>query len=85
MTSTTKPKGLPPLGRRVDVHTAAREQVHLYVGHLGIRRSDPDYEALVVMDHVLGTGPGFTNRISRKLRNMSSLSVILPCCCWSIL
>ena len=27
-------------------------------GHLGIRRKDPDYLTLLVMDHVLGSGPG---------------------------
>jgi hypothetical protein len=53
-----------------DVHIAmAREQVHIYMGHIGVRRTDPDYYALAVMDHVLGTGPGFTSRCSKKLRD----------------
>ena len=39
-----------------------------------ITRSDPDYAALTVMDHVLGTGPGFTNRISRRLRDELGLA-----------
>jgi zinc protease len=47
----------------------AREQVHVYLGHLGIRRTDPDFYILSIMDHVLGTGPGFTSRCSRKLRD----------------
>jgi zinc protease len=46
-----------------------REQVHVFVGHPGIRRTDPDYHALSVMDHVLGTGPGFTSRIAKRLRD----------------
>ncbi len=59
---------LPPRSR--DVHLAmAREQVHVYMGHVGVRRTDPDYYALAVMDHVLGTGPGFTSRCSKKLRD----------------
>ncbi len=59
---------LPPSGR--DAHLPmAREQVHVYLGHLGIRRTDPDYYVLSIMDHVLGTGPGFTSRCSRKLRD----------------
>lgn len=59
---------LPPRGR--DAHLPmAREQVHVYLGHLGIRRMDPDFYVLSVMDHVLGTGPGFTSRCSRKLRD----------------
>jgi zinc protease len=48
--------------------------VHVFLGHLGIRRNDPDYAALVVLDHVLGTGPGFTNRISKKLRDELGLA-----------
>jgi len=58
----------------VRVRRAKRKQVHLYLGHLGIRRSDPDYAALVVLDHVLGQGPGFTDRISRRLRDELGLA-----------
>ncbi len=65
---------LPPRAKRVDAFTRDREQVHLFLGHLGIRRSDPDYAALTVLDHVLGTGPGFTNRISRRLRDELGLA-----------
>ncbi|MCC6409232.1 MAG: insulinase family protein [Planctomycetes bacterium] len=56
------------------VFRADRQQVHVYLGHLGVARSDPDYVPLVVMDHVLGTGPGFTNRISMKLRDELGLA-----------
>jgi zinc protease len=52
----------------------AREQVHVYLGHPGIRRTDPDFYRLSVMDHVLGTGPGFVDRISRKLRDEQGLA-----------
>jgi zinc protease len=59
---------LAPRGR--DAHLPmAREQVHVYLGHLGIRRTHPDFYVLSVMDHVLGTGPGFTSRCSRRLRD----------------
>ena len=53
--------------------TMPREQVHVFLGHPGIRRDDPDFYKLSVMDHVLGTGPGFTDRISRKLRDEQGL------------
>jgi zinc protease len=54
----------------VDIHLPMdREQVHVLLGHPGIRRSNPDFYALSVMDHVLGTGPGFTSRISMRLRD----------------
>jgi zinc protease len=57
-----------------DVHVPmAREQVHVFLGHLGIRRTDPDFYVLSVMDHILGTGPGFTSRCSRRLRDEQGL------------
>ncbi|MGE3171607.1 MAG: M16 family metallopeptidase [Planctomycetota bacterium] len=60
--------------RSRDVHVPmAREQVHVYLGHVGVRRTDPDYYVLSVMDHVLGTGPGFTSRCSRRLRDEQGL------------
>ncbi|HEX6813446.1 MAG TPA: pitrilysin family protein [Planctomycetota bacterium] len=63
---------LAPSGR--DAHLPmAREQVHIYLGHLGIRRTHPDFYVLTVMDHILGTGPGFTSRCSRKLRDEQGL------------
>ncbi len=70
---TTPPK-LPERATRFGVFTAKRQQVHLFLGHLGIKRNDPDYAALVVMDHILGTGPGFTNRISKRLRDEQGLA-----------
>jgi zinc protease len=45
------------------------EQVHILMGHLGIRRTHPDFEALAVADHILGSGPGFTDRLSRVIRD----------------
>src|SRR5262249_53817282 len=35
-------------------------QLQFFMGHAGIRRNNPDYFKLLVMDYVLGTGPGFT-------------------------
>src|SRR5678809_332620 len=41
---------LAPAGR--DAHLPmAREQVHVFLGHLGIRRTHPDFYVLSVMDH----------------------------------
>ena len=64
----------PAAAHRVGAFQAKRQQVHLFLGHLGIRRSDPDYVALAVMDHVLGTGPGFTDRVSKRLRDVEGLA-----------
>jgi zinc protease len=49
-------------------------QTHVFVGHLGIKRTDPDYHALLVMDNVLGVGPGFTDRLSSTLRDRQGLA-----------
>jgi zinc protease len=48
-------------------------QLHFYMGHVGIRRSNPDYYRLLVMDYILGTGPGFTSRLS-ALRDREGLA-----------
>src|SRR5205823_6658695 len=49
-------------------------QLHFYLGHPGIRRGNPDYYKLLVMDYVLGTGPGFTDRLSARLRDREGLA-----------
>jgi zinc protease len=49
-------------------------QLNIYMGQLGIRRSDPDYYKLLVMDHILGIGTGFTDRLSSKLRDRNGLA-----------
>jgi zinc protease len=49
-------------------------QLHFYMGHTGIRRDNPDFFKLHVMDYVLGTGPGFTDRLSSRLRDREGLA-----------
>ena len=56
------------------VPEASASQTHVLVGHLGIKRNDPDYYTLLVMDNVLGTGPGFTDRLSSTLRDRQGLA-----------
>jgi zinc protease len=53
---------------------AEAAQLHVYLGHLGIKRDNPDYYKLLVMDNVLGTGPGFTDRLSANLRDRQGLA-----------
>ena len=75
---TDSPKvAVPPVPEKPTVKivpdkTAA--QTHVFVGHLGIKRNDPDYHTLLVMDNVLGTGPGFTDRLSANLRDRQGLA-----------
>lgn len=49
-------------------------QLNINLGHIGIRRSNPDYYKLLVMDHILGVGTGFTDRLSSKLRDRHGLA-----------
>ncbi|MCZ2341236.1 MAG: insulinase family protein [Bacteroidales bacterium] len=49
-------------------------QTHVYIGHIGITRNNPDYYRLLVLDHILGTGPGFTDRLSATLRDRQGLA-----------
>ncbi|MEM9378889.1 MAG: pitrilysin family protein [Planctomycetota bacterium] len=67
-------RAFPPIEARRSTFERDRQQVHVHLGHLGVERRNPDYAALTVMDHVLGTGPGFTNRITRSLRDELGLA-----------
>ena len=51
-----------------------KEQVHIYLGHLGVIRDNPDFYRLFTMDHILGVGAGFTDRISKSLRDEQGLA-----------
>lgn len=49
-------------------------QLQFLMGHLGIKRNHPDYFKLLVMDNVLGSGAGFTDRLSSRLRDREGLA-----------
>jgi zinc protease len=59
---------------RIDVPMEGKTQSNVHIGSLAIRRTDPDYAALLVLDHVLGTAPGFSDRLSRDLRDEKGLA-----------
>jgi zinc protease len=65
---------LPPRFEQSVITMPEAAQLQVYLGHVGIRRKDPDYYKLLVMDHVLGTGPGFTDRLSARLRDREGLA-----------
>ncbi len=73
-----EPRQLPALRRqsqRVAKYVPMeKEQVNVYLGHLGIDRANPDYYALQVLDTILGGGPGFTSRIPGHLRDEQGLA-----------
>lgn len=83
LTRDWKPRNAPPPqppqppqppGELLIVSDPNAAQVHVFIGHLGITRDDPDYYKLLVMDNVLGTGPGFTDRLSAILRDRLGLA-----------
>jgi zinc protease len=64
----------PKMPEEIIVSDATASQTHVYIGHLGITRKHEDYHTLLVMDNVLGTGPGFTDRLSSNLRDRQGLA-----------
>jgi zinc protease len=64
-----RPEVAAPARTRVRRVESPGGQVHILLGHLGIARHHPDYEALVVLDHIFGTGPGFADRLGRIVRD----------------
>lgn len=69
---------LPPIpaprSSREYISIPGSAQLQFFMGHAGITRDHPDYHTLLVMDHVLGTGPGFTDRLSARLRDREGLA-----------
>ena len=60
--------------RRTKFITMPAQQLHIYLGHLGVQRANPDYYALQVLDTILGGGAGFTARIPQRLRDELGLA-----------
>ena len=61
-------------GKRVKFITMPAQQLNIYLGHLGVTRTNPDYYALQVLDTILGGGAGFTARIPQRLRDELGLA-----------
>jgi zinc protease len=71
---TTPPPTFPDKFTEKIITMPDAEQLAFYMGHPGIKRDNPDYFKLLVMDYVLGTGPGFTDRLSARLRDRQGLA-----------
>jgi zinc protease len=73
-----KPGKLPVVKRQkkpvIIKETRDTKQAHIYMGHAGISRYNPDFYALRVMDYILGIGPGFADRLSTIIREKHGLS-----------
>lgn len=50
-----------------------REQCVVLLGHLGVRRQHPDFAALLLLEVILGSGPGFASRIPGRIRDQLGL------------
>ncbi len=48
-------------------------QANIILGHAGVRRDDPDYYAVLVMNYILGGG-GFASRLMDNIRDNKGLS-----------
>ncbi len=48
-------------------------QANIYLGHLGLKRSNPDYYAVQVMNYAMGGG-GFSSRLMDKVRDEMGLA-----------
>lgn len=74
------PAPLPQIRKQAEVRTRRitmdKTQTQIFLGHLGIRRDNPDYTALRVLDTILGegVGGGFTARIPYQLRDVQGLA-----------
>ena len=58
------------------VYMVAKEDVNqsrIQIGHMGVKRDNPDQYALLVMNDILGGG-GFTSRIVRRVRSDEGLA-----------
>jgi zinc protease len=63
-------------GAAPGVYMIAKEDVNqsrIRIGHMGVKRDNPDEYALVVMNDILGGG-GFTSRIVRRVRSDEGLA-----------
>ena len=56
------------------INVPEREQCAVFLGHLGVSRMDPDFLPLLILDNILGNGPGFSARIPRVLRDQAGLA-----------
>lgn len=65
---------VPPLTKAQDIRIPfVAAQAQILLGQPGIRRSDPDFFALLLGDHILGGG-GFTSRLMEQVREKRGLT-----------
>jgi zinc protease len=70
----TYPQPIRQTSKRTKFIRMHAQQLNIYLGHLGVTRTNPDYYALQVLDTILGGGAGFTARIPQRLRDELGLA-----------
>lgn len=76
--SDGSPPPPPPEPTRADsprvnyIHKSDINQTNIRIGHLGIKRDDPDYYSVVVMNDILGGG--FSSRLFENVRSKKGLA-----------
>ncbi|MFQ5906219.1 MAG: M16 family metallopeptidase [bacterium] len=63
----------PTKGKSVRLVDMDINQSYIAFGHLGLKRKDPDYNAVRVMNYILGGG-GFVSRIAKSIRIRQGLA-----------
>lgn len=63
----------PPRKKELVTTDKDVEQANIVLGNLGVRRDDPDYYALSVMNYILGGG-GFSSRLMESIRDQMGLA-----------
>jgi zinc protease len=69
----TLPQPAPTQGKQVRVVDMEVNQSYVQLGHLSVRRADPEYPALRAMNYILGGG-GFVSRLTRSIREEQGLA-----------
>ena len=66
------PEALPLKERTIKLINKDLTQAHIALGHVGIKRQNPDYYAVLVMNYILGSG-GFSSRLMTEIRDNQGL------------
>ena len=72
MTFTQREKVAPLKEKKVKIIHKDITQANVQLGHLGLKRSDPDFYAAYVMNYILGGG-GFVSRLMTEIRDNKGL------------
>jgi len=55
-------------------------QLLIYYGYMGIRRTNPDYYKLLILERILGNSAGLTDRLTKKIREELGLCYDISFC-----